>query len=339
MTRQSSGTIRPSAFYRSPLRGVFALMALWALLFLPVSAAHAFNVPPRPESGAVLDQADILSTSEEQEINNRIGRGNEDNDHVRVAVLTVDGVDGDFENFTRQTATQWGVGEAGKDNGVLIAADMGDRELRIEVADGAREVLSDERAEDIMEDILEPGFRDEDYARAFTETVDTVYQRANPEAAAQDAEDRERSGNVVITVILGIAGLVVAVVVGSIVWWSRDQKKVRSRADQEIERYQREHPGQEISEDVRKAYYQYRSNHRKPPKDGKKPPRAKDQDGVEREVQYASSFQSWLPLYLMYPAIYSGINQSGSSGGSSGSAGTSFGGGGGFSGGGASGNF
>lgn len=232
-----------------------------------------------------------------------------------------------------------GRGEAGRNNGVLIVADMDERELRIEVADGAREVLSDATAEDIMEDQLEPGFRDEEYAQAFTATLDSVYDQANPEAAAQAAADRERTGNIVMWVLLGIAGLVVAVVAGSIVWWSKDQKKVREQADREIERYQREHPDEEISDEVRKRYYKYRSNHRKPPKDSKKPPKAKDQDGVERDVQYASTFQSWLPLYVMYPAIYSGTNHSISSSGSSGSAGTSFGGGGGFSGGGASGSF
>ena len=60
---------------------------------------------------------------------------------------------------------------------------------------------------------------------------------------------------------------------------------------------------------------------------------------MERDVQYAPTFQSWLPLYIMYPAIYSGTNHSIASSGSSGSAGSSFGGGGGFSGGGASGSF
>lgn len=333
---------RSSRATRGVVLALFALLAAAAMVMWSADAARAAQVPPRPDSGAVLDQADILSDADEQRLNDQIGRLNGENDHVRVAILTVDGVDGDFEDFTRQTATEWGVGDAGKNNGVLIAADMDERELRIEVADGARQVLSDDTAEVIMEDHLEPGFRDEQYAQAFTRTVDSVYGHANPESAAQAAADRERKGNFVTAVLLGIAGLVVAVILGSIVWWRRDQKKIREQADREIARYQREHPDDEISDEVRKKYYTYRSNHRKPPKEGKGPPTAKDQDGVERDVQYAPTFQSWLPLYIMYPAIYSGTNHSISSGGSSGysgSAGASFGGGGGFSGGGASGSF
>lgn len=335
-------SLRSSHLTRWFVLTLFAFLAAVSLVVWSADAARAAQVPPRPDSGAVLDQADVLSDGDEQQINERIGRGNEENEYIRAAVLTVDGVDGNFEDFTRQTAQEWGVGEAGRNNGVLIVADMDERQLRIEVADGAREVLSDDTAEVIMEDYLEPGFKDEQYGQAFTTTLDSVYGQANPEAEAQAAADRERTGNIVMWVLLGIAGLIVAVVAGSIAWWSKDQKKVREQADREIESYQREHPDEEISDEVRKKYYKYRSNHRKPPKGSKEPPKVKDQDGVERDVQYAPTFQSWLPLYVMYPAIYSGTNHSissSSTSGSSGSAGMSFGGGGGFSGGGASGSF
>ncbi|NDO78086.1 hypothetical protein GKZ75_07555 [Kocuria indica] len=65
----------------------------------------------------------------------------------------------------------------------------------------------------------------------------------------------------------------------------------------------------------------------------------KDADGIEHEIQYAPTFRSWLPLYVMYPAVYNGsaASSAGSSFGSSSP--SSFGGGGGFTGGGASGSF
>lgn len=333
------GATRLSVAFLPVLLVATSVLVVGSLALALVTPAAAAQIPPRPDSGAVQDRADILSDAEELQLNERIGRGNEENEYVRTAVLTVDGVDGTFEDFTRKTASEWGVGDADRNNGVLIVADMDERQLRIEVADGAREVLSDDTAQAIIDDHLSPGFKDEQYAQALTRTVDAVYERANPEAAAKAAEERERTDSTVLTVLLTIAGLIVAIALGSIVWWRRDRKKIRDQADREIERYQREHPDEEISQEVREKYYKYRSNHRKPPKSGKEPPKAKDGDGVEREVRYAPNFHSWLPLYMMYPAIYSGINHSITSGGSSGSAGTSFGGGGGFSGGGATGSF
>ena len=126
---------RPGRVPRWVVLALFALLATVSLVVWSADAARAAQVPPRPDSGAVLDQADILSDADEQRLNDQIGRLNGENDHVRVAILTVDGVDGDFEDFTRQTATEWGVGDAGKNNGVLIAADMDERELRIEVGE------------------------------------------------------------------------------------------------------------------------------------------------------------------------------------------------------------
>lgn len=313
-----------------------ALLGAALLVTGPADVALAANIPPRPETGAVLDQADILSDSQEDALNRQIADRNKDSEYARVAVLTVNGIDEDIEDYSRDVATTWGVGDAGKNNGVLIVADMGDRDLRIEVADGAREVLSDSRAEDIMEDQLTPGFKDGEYAQAFTETVDAVYDQANPDAAAA----AERKSNIIAAVAIGI-GLLAALVVGISAWWAgRRRQHIREQADREIEQFQREHPDEEITDGMREAYYKYRLSHRKGPSVNDKPVKAKDSNGVEREVQYAPTFQAWMPLYLMYPAIYSGQNSSdGSSSFGTSSSGGSFGGGAGFSGGGASGSF
>ena len=143
-----------------------------------------------------------------------------------------------------------------------------------------------------------------------------------------------RSQAAAAAVVIGLVGVAVVVIIAAVVHWNRQEKKRRARADEEIERYLREHPDREITDEVRKAYYRYRSTHRKGPPG--KPEKATDEDGVERSRQYAPTFHAWLPLYLMYPTIYNGHSDSG--GGGSGG-GSSFGGGGGFTGGGASGTF
>ena len=300
--------------------------------------AQALDVPPRPSEGAVQDRADLLSTQEEADLNRLIGQKNKDNEYIRAAVLTVDDTQGEsIEDYSRKVATDWGVGDDGRNNGVLVVADMGERELRIEVADGAREVLSDGDAESIMKDELQPGFKDEKYAQAFTNTLTEVYDQANPQAA----HEREVRSNTIMGVIFGLLGLG-GVVAGLVAWrHSRRTKQIREQADREIEQFQREHPEENITEGMRRAYYRYRQQNPKAPGLNATPGKAKDKDGVEREIQYAPTFQSWLPLYVMYPSVYSGVSHSSTSSGSSygGGASSSFGGGGGFSGGGASGSF
>ena len=321
----------------APLRRIITTGALGAVLVAGVAApAHALDVPPRPTEGAVQDQADLLTPDQEAQLNRLIGEKNSENEYIRAAVLTVDDTQGEsIEDYSRTVATDWGVGDDGRNNGVLVVADMGDRKLRIEVADGAREVLSDRDARNIMQDELEPGFKKEDYAGAFTNTITEVYDEANPQAAA----DREATSTMWARVVLGVVG--VAVLVGLLSWWRhhRQRKQIREQADREIEQFQREHPDEEITDGMRQAYYKYRFQNRKAPGLNDNPNRAKDADGIEHEIQYAPTFRSWLPLYVMYPAVYNGsaASSAGSSFGSSSPA--SFGGGGGFTGGGASGSF
>jgi len=321
----------------APLRRIITTSALGAVLVAGVAEpAHALDVPPRPTEGAVQDQADLLTPDQEAQLNRLIGEKNSENEYIRAAVLTVDDTQGEsIEDYSRTVATDWGVGDDGRNNGVLVVADMGERELRIEVADGAREVLSDGDARNIMQDELEPGFKKEDYAGAFTNTITEVYDEANPQAAA----DREAKSNTLLRVILGLVGA--GVLVGLFLAWRhhRQNKRIREQAEGEIEQFQREHPDEEITDGMRQAYYKYRLQNRKAPGLNDKPNRAKDADGIEHEIRYAPTFRSWLPLYVMYPAVYNGsaASSAGSSFGSSSP--SSFGGGGGFTGGGSSGSF
>ena len=54
------------------LRLVIAFLAAALLLLGGAAAAVAVSVPPRPESGAVRDQADILNPDQERELDQRI---------------------------------------------------------------------------------------------------------------------------------------------------------------------------------------------------------------------------------------------------------------------------
>jgi uncharacterized protein len=260
--------------------------------------------PDPPAAGNVLDAAGVLSSGEEQELNTLIDGRNAGTDAARVAVLTVDGAGGSIEDYARGVATSWGVGDDGADNGVLIVADTGERELRIETADGVREQFSDDDAEAVIGDVLEPAFADEEYAQGLTAAVDQIYLYAQGQEPEQEPFDW-----VLLTWVLGA----VVVVIGGIIGWIvADSRRRRRQAEEELRAAEESDPQLRFTEEQREAYRTYRYGHR-----GK--------DAVDNPA-------IWLPLYVANPALYSG----GSTGGSSGS---SINGGGGFSGGGASGSY
>ena len=259
------------------------------------------ELPGAPARGNLVDAADVLTDAEEQGLNAQIDALNARTDAARVAVLTVDGADGTIEDFADDVATAWGVGDPGADNGVLIVADTGERELRIEVADGVRESFGDDDAEDVIDDVLEPAFGDDDYAGGLTDAVDQVYLYAEGGGPVEEPFD----WGLLALVLGGIAALVG----GGIAWVSADHKKRRRATDAELKAAEDADPDFELSDEQREAYRKYRYSHH-----GK--------DDI-------SSPAIWLPLYISHPAMYSG----------QGSTGSSVNGGGGFSGGGASGSY
>ena len=286
---------------------------LWAGVLLTLALAGCggsdpAGVPDPPAEGNVLDAAGVLTDQEESDLSAQIDRANSGTDAARVAVLTIDGAGGDLESFAREVASSWGVGEEGADNGVLILADTGERELRIETADGVRERVSDDDAGQIIEDVLEPAFADEEYAAGLQEAVDQVYLYAEGDAPAREPFNWG--------LLAGVLGAVV-LVVGGLVWWIvADHRKRRRRADDELRAAVEADPGFHLTDEQRDAYQKYRYG-------------ARGQDQVSNPAL-------WLPLYMANPALYSGSPSAGSPDGSSGS---SFTGGGGFTGGGASGSY
>ena len=262
------------------------------------------DLPDAPAQGNLVDAADVLTDAEEQGLNAQIDALNARTDAARVAILTVDGADGDIEDYANDVATDWGVGDSGADNGVLIVADTGERELRIETADGVRENFGDDDAEDVIDDILEPAFGDEEYAGGLTDAVDEVYLYAE---GGGPAEEPFNWGLLAL-----VLGGVAALVGGGIAWISADHKKRRRATDEELKAAEDADPDFRLTDEQREAYRKYRYSHR-------------SKDDVSNPA-------IWLPLYISNPAMYSG-------GTSSGSSGSSFGGGGGFSGGGSSGSY
>lgn len=273
-----------------------------ALLLAGCGDAAAPEVPNAPDQGSIVDAADVLTDSDEQELDARIDALNARTDAARVAVLTVDGLDGSIEDIARTAATEWGVGDDGADNGVLIVAHTGERELRIETADGVREAFSDDDAEEVVEDVLEPAFADEQYAQGLGDAVEEVYLYAEGGAPAEEPFDWA-----LLALVLGGT----AVVVGAVIAWIiTDHRKRRREIDAELRAAEDADPELGLTDEQREAYRTYRYYHR-----GK--------DDISNPA-------AWLPLYIANPALYSG---------GSGSSGSSVNGGGGFSGGGASGSY
>lgn len=170
----------------SPRHADRLLTAALAAMLACAPTAAAIQVP-RLE-GRVTDKAGILSGATREHIASLL-KAHEDRTTNQVAVLTVPTLDGEsIEEFATRVFEAWRLGQKGKDNGVLVIVASGDRKMRIEVGYELEGALTDLKAGRIIDNIMAPRFKVNDFDGGVTGGVLAIINLLeDPEAAAPDA--------------------------------------------------------------------------------------------------------------------------------------------------------
>lgn len=194
------------------LAPVLLLAALGAGRF-PASGIAAEAFYPARADRAVNDFAGLLSpgTVSRLEGFSRALRGKTGD---AVVVATVKSIAPEtVEGYAVKLFEKWGIGEKGKDNGVLILVAAEERKTRIEVGYGLEGIIPDAAASQIIRNLMLPAFREGSYDRGVDLAVQAVIGKIAAErgleidgldknAAAAAETDGESSNPVVLIVFL-----------------------------------------------------------------------------------------------------------------------------------------
>ena len=129
-------------------------LCYFLLLATLVSAQGVWTVKSVPNTRLesdfihVSDPDDILSDSCEYLINTTLNGIREQADVFVVALESIG--DADIEIFANELFNDWGIGDRGKDNGVLILLAKEQRELKFETGYGVEKDLTDARCQNIF---------------------------------------------------------------------------------------------------------------------------------------------------------------------------------------------
>ncbi len=138
---------------------VFALLACLACLPAPLQAQA--QVPYL--SGRVVDQAGVLSVPARERVASML-KAHEAATGNQIAVLTVPTLGGEsVEDYAVRVFQDWKLGQAGKDNGILVVVAPQDRRMRIEVGYGLEGTLTDAASSRVIRDLMTPRFREGNY--------------------------------------------------------------------------------------------------------------------------------------------------------------------------------
>lgn len=107
----------------------------------------------------VVDAADALAPETETTVSQQLTQFRDaGGPQIAVAVVRTTG-DRSIEDYSIDLARQWGVGDAQRDDGVVVVVALDDRELRIEVGSGVEGDLTDVTASRIVDQVMVPLLR------------------------------------------------------------------------------------------------------------------------------------------------------------------------------------
>jgi len=187
-----------------------ALLGWIFALFL--SAASAQGLAPIPPLQArVTDQVGMLKPEQRAALENVL-KDYEDRTGNQIAVLLVSSTAPEvIEQYSIRVADAWKLGRKGIDDGVilLVAKDNppGLRRLRIESGRGVQGVLTDAQSKRILQDVIAPHFRQNDYYGGLSAGISAITSLLDQEKfAAPDkkAKQEEESGSWLPFLIFGI---------------------------------------------------------------------------------------------------------------------------------------
>lgn len=161
---------------------VLIFLTIFSLSATVVRAYDDKDFPKKPNPPRLVnDFAGMMSATEQQQLENLLMQYDESSS-VQIAVVTLKSL-GDYEIsvYAPELFERWGIGQKGKDNGVLILASLTDRKIFINTGRGVNSVLTDERTGKIIRELLSPRFKEGRYYQGFYDASNAIIKLSKGE--------------------------------------------------------------------------------------------------------------------------------------------------------------
>ena len=165
-------------------------LMIWAAV-AGLAGAQQIDVVP-PQDRLVNDRAGMLSATEVQRLERKL-RGYADTTSTQIVVVTIPSLDGaPASMYATQLGREWGVGQQGQDNGVVILVSESDREVFIATGYGLEGAIPDAIASRIVRNIIRPAFRQSDFYAGLDRASDALIEAARGEFEAAEVQPQHR---------------------------------------------------------------------------------------------------------------------------------------------------
>lgn len=149
------------------------------------NANAQYKIPPKPEKlkeqKGVYDYIKLLSKEENLSLEQKLIRYS-DTTSTQIVVAIIKSTEGEQINYLgAQWGQEWGIGQADKDNGILIILAYDDRKIAINTGYGTEHLLTDAISKRIIDREIIPYFKKNDYSGGLNHGVDVIFEVLNGE--------------------------------------------------------------------------------------------------------------------------------------------------------------
>lgn len=166
------------------------------MVALTLPARAETPLPPKPNR-YFNDYAKVVPGDAAERINGKLEAFERATSNQILVAVFPKLPDGTFlEDYTVKTAQSWGPGGEKTDNGLILFVFIADRKIRIEVGYGLEGVVPDSIAKSIIVNVIQPKFRQNDYAGGLEQGVEAIFKATRNEykGTGKTVADANRKG-------------------------------------------------------------------------------------------------------------------------------------------------
>ncbi|WP_438834355.1 TPM domain-containing protein [Aeromonas oralensis] len=185
------------------------MMLRWLLPCLLLWASALQAAPDFPTlSGRVVDEASLMSRKQAHQLTQQLAAF-EKRSGIQLVVVSIDTLAGDtIEEYGYQLGRHWGIGQKGKDNGVLLLIAQDERKVRIEVGYGLEGALPDAIAANIIQTRILPAFKRGDMVAGVVAGSQAIMQALAGEYKPVDNASKDKLGGPWLFILMVIVMIV-----------------------------------------------------------------------------------------------------------------------------------
>lgn len=163
-------------------------------------------IPDKPNPPRLVnDFVGILSRSDREQLEQKLRAYNDSTSTQLVVVIVKTTEPYPIGDFAFQVGRKWGIGQKGKNNGLVLAWATETRKVYIATGYGLEGAIPDAIAKRIISNTIVPAFKQEQYYQGLDKATTEIIQRATGEYKADPDRDTGDGGGIpLIFIVFGV---------------------------------------------------------------------------------------------------------------------------------------